>query len=135
MQYLEEVTDAAEINDIVALFSDSVFAAVELTRIQRIHNPVLSRRFEQTAGYFPEPNIRRKFHGSVDPMSIIANGFHLPTLQRGMFGPGIYFASDPEKSRHFALGNQLLLCRVALGRPLVVSGADEALNRTALFSR
>lgn len=52
-----------------------------------------------------------------------------------MFGPGIYFATDPDKSRHFALGNQLLLCRVALGRPLVLPGADESLNRAALFSR
>ena len=85
-----------------------------------------------TSSAFLLTQVRRKFHGSMDPLAIIAHGFNLPLLQRGMFGPGIYFASESDKSRHFALGNHLLLCKVALGRSLVTGQADENLNRSVL---
>lgn len=64
---------------------------------------------------------------SVDPLSIIANGFHLPLLQRGMFGPGVYFASDSDKSRHFAVTNHLLLCKHQ-NPPFVLHPAEPLLS-------
>ena len=59
----------------------------------------------------------------------------LPPPQAGMFGKGIYFATDPRKSCHFAPTGELMMCRVALGRTTIMGTADRELTGDSLRAR
>jgi hypothetical protein len=53
----------------------------------------------------------------------------------GMYGKGIYFATDSSKSALYTQGSkELLLCDVILGRSLVVYQADASLCHEYLHS-
>eukprot|EP01006_Ploeotia_vitrea_P026968 TRINITY_DN59872_c0_g1_i1.p1 TRINITY_DN59872_c0_g1~~TRINITY_DN59872_c0_g1_i1.p1 ORF type:complete len:689 (-),score=57.93 TRINITY_DN59872_c0_g1_i1:141-1964(-) len=60
-------------------------------------------------------------------MSIIQHGFHMPA-HGGMFGRGIYFASDSSKSAMFSTSGEMLMCKVALGKYRVLDQADNSLT-------
>jgi hypothetical protein len=60
-------------------------------------------------------------------VNIIENGFKLPE-KIGMFGKGIYFATDSSKSDNYAPkeNNQdqtMLLCKIALGKVMTLTTA------------
>ncbi len=69
-----------------------------------------------------------KFHGTSDEgvTGITKTGFHMPR-NAGMFGAGIYFATDSSKSAQeiYTKGSKkLLLCKVLLGRSKVLKVAN-----------
>jgi hypothetical protein len=83
------------------------------------------RRFDAATAALsgPGPNVRQLYHGTrhFDAVRAIAEGgFKLPpSTSRNMFGPGVYFASVPQKSYNYTRvgSGYILICRVALGRP------------------
>ncbi|PAA67693.1 hypothetical protein BOX15_Mlig001219g1 [Macrostomum lignano] len=106
---------------------------VNILRIERICNPVLDQRlyraFDQLhkKDCFPELLI----HGTRSKFAenIISNGFNIG--KQGMFGAGIYFATDSSKSIQYASDNKvktLLLCEVLLGKTLICTSAQTNLN-------
>ncbi|PAA47594.1 hypothetical protein BOX15_Mlig026662g3 [Macrostomum lignano] len=100
--------------------------------VERLRNVKLRMRFlsyrQNTAK--DATRVELKFHGtSADGVKgITKEGFHLPQ-NPGMFGAGIYFASDASKSAQelYTKGSRtLLLCEVLLGRSLRVTEATNS---------
>ena len=117
-----------------------------ITKIERVTNLKLEKKFEaaksRAFGYY----IDTKFHGTSDNglENIIQKGFKMPEAnpkppkKRGMYGQGIYFATDSSKSARsiYTQGSQkLLLCQVILGKTMTVEKADNTLNRKKLQSK
>ena len=101
-----------------------------ITKIARVTNLALEVKFERAKANAFGPNIGQKFHGTGDDgiEGITKNGFRMPA-HAGMYGRGIYFATDSSKSaRYSAQSNKLLLCDVLLGRSMNVTGANNSLN-------
>jgi hypothetical protein len=116
-----------------------------VTKIEKVTNLVLEKKFEEAKsrafGYFIAP----KFHGTSDDgvKGITKDGFRMPDpdppppAKRGMYGQGIYFATDSSKSAReiYTKGSQkLLLCQVLLGKSKEVRHADNSLNKDKLRS-
>ena len=92
-------------------------ALQDLALVQRICNPILTRRYESKCKQFNDPNVQRLFHGSGSAEGVCRNGFLLPRV-RGMYGAGIYFTSDFEKASKFSAYHgtkTVLISDVALG--------------------
>ena len=93
----------------------------EVTRIEKVYNHRLYQNYLKETDNLQDPMHKvMLFHGtSVEAAeNIIAKGFKLPKTA-GMFGKGIYFATDSSKSAQdmYTKGsNLLLLCEVNLGR-------------------
>ena len=80
-----------------------------------------------------------KFHGTGDEgvVGITKDGFRLPK-DPGMYGAGIYFATDSSKSAQpiYTKGsNKLLVCKVLLGKSMNVAGANKGLNLKELKTK
>lgn len=113
-----------------------------ITKIEKVTNLVLEKKFEEAKSRAFGDYIDTKFHGTSDEgvKGITENGFRLPdeNLQdgkRGMFGQGIYFATDSSKSAQqiYTKGSgKLLLCQVILGKSKSVLAADNKLNKNKL---
>ena len=107
----------------------------EVTKIEEVKNRKLELRWhESKLTMFGNPISDLKFHGTkadnVD--AIITDGFQLPKTP-GMFGCGIYFATDSSKSQQYSKdSNMLLVCDVLLGKINVVESADPVLNADIL---
>ncbi|XP_073238303.1 poly [ADP-ribose] polymerase tankyrase-2-like [Porites lutea] len=122
--------------------SGGVFNSYIIVRIQRVINKRLwdkyvYRRREVAEANHNHSNERMLFHGSAFINAILQKGFdERHAYIGGMFGAGIYFAEDSSKSNQYVYGigggsgcalhkdkscylceRQLLLCRVALGKP------------------
>ena len=116
-----------------------------ITKIEKVANLELEKRFEEAKSKAFGNHIDTKFHGTSDNnlMNIIKKGFRMPDqkLQKSkpsMFGQGIYFATDSSKSAQtiYTQGSQkLLLCQVILGRSKEVYKADYSLNKQKLRSQ
>ena len=110
----------------------------KVTKITRVTNLALEVKFEKAKARAFGTNIDQKFHGTSEEgiKGITKNGFKKPgpppTGQRpGMYGQGIYFATDSSKSAQeiYTKGSKkLLLCDVLLGKSMVVKGANNGLN-------
>ena len=103
-----------------------------ITKIARVTNLALEVKFERAKANAFGPNIGQKFHGTGDDgiEGITKNGFRMPA-HAGMYGRGIYFATDSSKSAQeiYTKGSKkLLLCDVLLGKSMVVKGANNGLN-------
>ncbi len=101
----------------------------EVTKIEKVTNFQLLERWLQAKCRIEDPARRSelKFHGtSKDGVEgIIKDGFRLPT-KGGMYGTGVYFATDSSKSAQelYTKGsNMLLLCDVLLGKSRTVDKA------------
>ena len=113
-----------------------------ITKIEKVTNLVLEKKFEEAKSRAFGDYIDTKFHGTSDEgvKGITENGFRLPDEnpqdgKRGMFGQGIYFATDSSKSAQqiYTKGSgKLLLCQVILGKSKSVLAADNKLNKNKL---
>lgn len=125
--------------------SGGVFDRYNILRIQKVQNRKLwdryvHRRQEISEETQNQPSTERMlFHGSSFINAIVQKGFdERHAYIGGMFGAGIYFAEHSSKSNQYVYGilggigcpthkdkscyicpRQLLLCRVALGRPFL----------------
>ena len=102
-----------------------------ITKITRVINLALEVKFERAKTRAFGHNIDQKFHGTGDAgiEGITRNGFRMGT--GGMYGGGIYFATDSSKSAQSCYtkgSNKLLLCDVLLGRSMVVNQSNGSLN-------
>ena len=84
-------------------------------------------------------HIAEKFHGTSNEgiEGITKEGFRIPH-KAGMYGKGIYFATDSSKSAQqmYTKGsNKLLLCRVLLGKSFTVSKACDDMTDEKLRER
>jgi len=102
--------------------------------IEKIHNPTLQERYKSRKSQLLNPHGLTvwKFHGSSsDNISkIMDTGFKVGT-SGGMYGTGIYFATDSTKSEKYSSkykSNQLLLCKLALGKVWTLNSAALNLN-------
>jgi hypothetical protein len=116
----------------------------KVTKIEKVTNLNLEKKFEAAKSKAFGVHIDEKFHGTSDDgvKGITKDGFRMPDQnpppsKRGMYGQGIYFATDSSKSAQkiYTKGSQkLLLCQVILGKSKVVSKADPTLNKMKLRS-
>jgi len=79
-------------------------------------------KYIKAIGKMKKPNIKQLYHGtgSFDAvLSIADDGFRLPPKTHpNMFGPGVYFATVPQKSYDYTgPGGWILICSVAVGNP------------------
>ena len=110
----------------------------QVTKIEEIYNPDLELKFEKAKLKCFGNYIERKFHGSnpTGSQNIPKEGFLAPKPPKpgklpGMYGQGIYFATDSSKSAqeiYTGGSNKLLLCDVLLGKSKRVVTADNTLN-------
>ena len=118
----------------------------KITKIEKVTNLVLEKKFEVAKSKAFGDYIDTKFHGTSNEnlKKIIKNGFKMPDqnpvphTKRGMYGQGIYFATDSSKSAQniYTQGSQkLLLCQVILGRSKEVHKVDYDLNKKTLRSK
>ena len=116
-----------------------------ITKIEKITNLELEKKFEAAKSRASGDYIDTKFHGTSDSgvKGIVRKGFKMPEAnprppkKRGMYGQGIYFATDSSKSARtiYTKGSQkLLLCQVILGNSMTVDKADNTLNKKKLRS-
>ena len=113
-----------------------------ITKIEKVTNLDLEKKFEKAKTRAFGDYIDTKFHGTSDEgvKGITKNGFRLPDEnapeeKRGMFGQGIYFATDSSKSAqkmYTKESGKLLLCQVILGKTKTVREADKMLNKKKL---
>ena len=106
-----------------------------ITCIEKVHNLQLEFNYEKYRSQAFGDHEDLKFHGTSDAgvEGIIRNGFRIG--KPGMYGPGIYFATDSSKSSQniYTKGsNKLLLCKVFLGRAKTVDKADNSLTGISL---
>ena len=134
---LEEVVDLLEFNTVVDTVERFIQPqhgkSLKVVSIEKVVNPVLEERYlvrqEEMVGYSPSTT-KLKFHGTSSRAlhKILNHGFRIPE-NPGMYGRGVYFATDSSKSAQYSVDQtKFLLCEVALGKAMVVSSADHALN-------
>lgn len=93
---------------------------LKVVRTYRIDSP-RQQAFESVKQSFGNAaNVTTLFHGTSSAsvvQSIVRNGFRLPPNHgQNMFGPGIYFARNPQKSYDYtSIGGYILVCDVILG--------------------
>ena len=103
----------------------------QITKVEKVQNPKLEIKYEEFRAKAFGDHEDLKFHGTDDAgvEGISKNGFRLG--KDGMYGAGIYFATDSSKSSQniYTKGsNKLLLCKVFLGRAKTVDKADKSLT-------
>ena len=113
-----------------------------VVKIEEIANPELLLKFEKAKLKSFGQHTDLKFHGTGEAgnENIPKNGFRLPGppppgKQGGMYGQGIYFATDSSKSAQeiYTKGsNKLLLCDVLLGKSKAVNQASPELDYATL---
>ena len=101
-------------------------------QIQRVRNMELEEKFEKAKLKSFGDFIDDKFHGTDNAgvEGITTNGFRLPQIA-GMYGAGVYFATDSSKSAQeiYTKGSKkLLLCKVLLGKSLNLKKSDKTMN-------
>ena len=105
----------------------------EVTMIEEVTNTELELKWIESKLSMFEPSYNElKFHGTdasaID--LIIEQGFRLPK-KPGMFGKGVYFATDSSKSAQaiYTKGsNKLLVCDVLLGKPLKLDTSKSSMS-------
>jgi len=108
-----------------------------ITKIEKVRNETLEKNWNSAkAGMFYPDFSALKFHGTNASAveAIIKEGFKLPQ-RAGMYGRGIYFATDSSKSANslYTQGSgMLLLCQVLLGNVKQVLTADVGITEAQL---
>jgi hypothetical protein len=108
-----------------------------IEKIERVFNLELEKKFEEAKTEAFGMHVGEKFHGTgaEGVKNIPKKGFRLPGPPKqgqrpGMFGQGIYFATDSSKSAQeiYTKGSfRLLLCDVLIGNSKTVTKADSSL--------
>ena len=116
----------------------------KVIKIEKVTNLVLEKKFEEAKSKAFGDHIAPKFHGTDDNgvKGITKDGFRMPDpnpppSKRGMYGQGIYFATDSSKSAQaiYTKGSQkLLLCQVILGKSKTANQPDYTLTKQKLRS-
>ena len=116
-----------------------------IKKIEKVTNFELEQKFEEAKARAFGTHIALKFHGTsiVGVKNIPKEGFNLPGppkpgQQPGMYGQGIYFATDSSKSAQeiYTKGShKLLLCDVLIGASKTVIKADPSLCLKTLQSQ
>ena len=133
------------VNDLVVKFVQPMHNwSPKVTKIEKVTNLLLEKKFEEAKSKAFGDHIDLKFHGTDDNgvRGITKDGFRMPDQnpppnKRGMYGQGIYFATDSSKSAQtiYTKGSQkLLLCQVVLGKSKTVNHPDYTLNKHKLRS-
>jgi hypothetical protein len=109
-----------------------------ITKIEKVTNWKLEKKYEEARGKMNGTFEDFKFHGTGDEgvQGIPKEGFRLGS--KGMYGAGIYFATDSSKSAQeiYTKGSKkLLVCKVLIGKSMTVQGADRNLNLQSLKSK
>ena len=106
-----------------------------VTKIEKIVNPTLKKKFEAAKTRCSGRYTALKFHGTGDEgiKNIPKEGFWDPKQhsKTGMFGKGIYFSTNSSKSGQYVYtkgSNKILVCEVLLGKSKVVQGSDSSLT-------
>lgn len=89
---------------------------------------LLLSKYMGAIGAMKDPNVQQLYHGTGSfgaVLSITDGGFRLPPKTHpNMFGPGVYFATVPQKSYDYTgPGGWILICNVAVGKPRKVKKA------------
>ena len=150
---IDEISSSGEDSAEYTMVKDQVMKFIqpmhqwfpEIVKIEKVTNLVLQKKFEEAKTKAFGDFICMKFHGTSDEgvKGITKDGFRmpkqdLPFQERGMFGQGIYFATDSSKSAReiYTKGsNKLLLCDVFLGKVKEVRSSDRWWNRKKLKSQ
>ena len=113
-----------------------------IVKIERVVSFELEQKFEEAKLEAFGTHIGQKFHGTgaEGVKNIPINGFRLPGKPKpgqnpGMFGQGLYFATDSSKSSQniYTKGSyKLLVCDVLIGNCKTVKSADHSLCREKL---
>ncbi|PAA78799.1 hypothetical protein BOX15_Mlig029304g1 [Macrostomum lignano] len=105
--------------------------------IEKIENPALDRRLLDVSSQLVKKDAVPElfFHGTRNAIAelIIKEGFKVGSS--GMYGAGIYFATDTTKSIQYCRESgtmSLLLCDVLLGRTMVCDKPQNHLNLSAV---
>ena len=112
---------------------------IHITEVCKIHNDVLRPKWYSVQSEMFHPDrTQLLFHGTSigSIVAIIQDGFKLPS-KPGLFGSGIYFASDESKSAQFGLhrGSYMLLsCSVRIGKSLRLESGCMKMNLSELQS-
>ena len=109
-----------------------------VTKIEKVRNLTLLHRFMESSRHLfdKDPKVVQKFHGTSNEgiTGITQNGFRLPS-RSGMYGAGIYLATDSSKSAQsfYTKGsNKLLMCDVYLGKVYTTEKATPKMNAEQL---
>jgi len=109
----------------------------KITKIEKVRNEKLEKIWKAAKAKMFYPDFSAlKFHGTTASAvdAIIKDGFKLPT-RPGMYGKGIYFATDSSKSANtlYTQGSgMLLLCEVLLGNVKQVRCSDSTITDAML---
>ena len=98
--------------------------------IEEIINKTLEKQFETRKSKQFDARTVMKFHGTslASLYHIISEGFKIPA-SAGMFGKGIYFATDSSKSAQYTgSSHKLLFCEVLVGKQLELHKAQPDLD-------
>ena len=103
----------------------------KITKIEKLANPMVNKKYEEARLKLKGNYEDLKFHGTGEDgvRGISENGFRMGSS--GMYGAGIYFATDSSKSSQeiYTKGsNKLLVCSVLLGKYKTVDKADSSLS-------
>eukprot|EP00929_Paragymnodinium_shiwhaense_P074534 TRINITY_DN38157_c0_g1_i2.p1 TRINITY_DN38157_c0_g1~~TRINITY_DN38157_c0_g1_i2.p1 ORF type:complete len:1982 (+),score=590.78 TRINITY_DN38157_c0_g1_i2:149-6094(+) len=115
---------------------------VVMTRLERVVNPRLARLFYERAVdlFYPEEPFRLMFHGgtATSCLRIAQSGFNLEdaaaaaepgTEDELLYGSGAYFSTSAAKFAACSPGShKLLLCEVAVGKPMLAQARRPTLN-------
>ena len=109
-----------------------------VTKIEKLVNTELQIKFTEVKLklFDPASPPQYLFHGTSSKamVAILNNGFKLPE-RAGMYGAGIYVATDSSKSQRYSSSSQLLLCQVLLGKVLTLKTADPNMNLQTLKTK
>ncbi len=110
-----------------------------VTRIEKVTNLALEIKWLESKKKRVDPSrTALKFHGtSAEAVDcIVKTGFKIG--KPGMYGAGVYFATDSSKSAQeiYTKGsNQLLVCEVLLGKSLTVEKAENSMTLQKLKAK
>lgn len=113
---------------------------VKIRSIERIENPALDRRvyrvYDQLFKKNSEPMLLLHGTSGDSAENIIREGFQVGS--KGMYGAGIYFATDTSKSAQYSRDSgvkTMLLCYVVLGKYMECSGPQPTFNLQVIVSK
>lgn len=117
----KHIAEYNEAKDLFEKFAQKV-GDFKVTQIQKVQNLDMKIRFIVCQAHLWKPSYKNyKFHGTdSNAIALISQqGFRFGGRNTGLFGGGIYFATDSFKSHAYTKNsNQMLICQVAIGKVL-----------------
>lgn len=137
-----ELHEVNEITDLTTKFIKKEHDVhLHVAKVLKIRNGRLQRIFEKgkLELIVEEPNIKIKFHGTKveSAAQILEKGFVIPE-KAGVYGRGIYFATDSTKSAIYTHKKKLgilLVCEVALGQIWTLDSRNKKLTKSRIHAK